>query len=310
MNTILALIRREILEGRNGFVLTPVILAVIAMVLVSLTLMGFGQMAFFEGAEAHNVLSFRDAVERMQYHRPDDWPAGVMAGYWLMTMPVWIVLPFIVFFSLLGTLYEERRDRSILFWKSMPVPDWQEVLVKLAVPVFIVPIIYLVVTISAQLLIAVLLSVVMLVQGGDISAMWPIGLMFEVWLSGIGGGFVYGLWLLPIAAWVLFVSSFADRMPFMWAVLPPVLLIVIEAMFNGSYGFMRWVFMHGGGWMRSMRISHLEDFDGPREMLMAVSGGPFTDILARSVMHGHFWTGLLIAAAFTYGAIVMRKKAL
>ncbi len=310
MSTTDALIKREILEGKNGFILVPMILAAIAIVLVMLTLMGFGKMEFFHGAEAHGILSFSDAITKMQEARPDDWPAGIMVGYWVMTMPVWIVLPFVVFFSLLGTLYEERRDRSILFWKSMPVPDWQEVLVKLAVPVFVAPIMYLIVAIAAQFVIALLLSFVLLFQGGDISALWPIGLMIEVWSSGVGGGLVYGLWLLPIAGWVLFVSSFAGRMPFMWAVLPPLLLMIIEAMFFDSHEVLRWISVHLGGWMDLIGPGDLDHVDGPRDILRLLMGGPFVSKLGATFMNLNFWTGLVVGAGFIYGAITMRKKAL
>src|SRR3546814_20822192 len=41
-----------------------------------------------------------------------------------------VVLGFVVFFYCLGALYDDRRDRSILFWKSLPVSDASTVLSK------------------------------------------------------------------------------------------------------------------------------------------------------------------------------------
>lgn len=310
MNMVSALVKRELLEGKNGYVLAPIILAAIALVLVVLTVFGFGDMQIFHDAEELGVYSLKDVIEKAQLHRPDDWPAVIMVGYWVMSMPVWVVLPFIMFFGLLGALYEERRDRSILFWKSMPVADWQEVLVKLAVPLFVVPLVFLVVVAIAQLAIALFMSIVLLFQGGDVFAVWPIGLMLQAWFASIGGGVIYGLWLLPVAAWVLFVSSFAGRMPFMWAVLPPVLIIVVEAMFFGDFQFAEWISLHIGGWMQYMNVPEMENIDGPHEVLMTLRGGPFWSKIALTFQSIYFWLGLLIGAGFIYGAIQMRKKAL
>jgi len=309
MNIVSALVKREILEGKNGYIRVPAILAVITLILVTLSVLGFGQMELFAGARAESIQNLADAITLLQQENPGEWPAAIMVGYWFMSSPVWVVLPFVVFFSLLGTLYEERRDRSVLFWKSMPVADWQEVLVKLAVPVIIAPLIYLAVTAVAQVLVALLLSIIVLAQGGSFFDMWPLGLMVQVWFSSVGSAILFAFWAMPLAAWVLFVSSFAERMPFMWAALPPVLIVVVEALFLDSGMFAQWFITHIGGWVDGGWIDngYQVDVDGPREMLMQLTGGSFINTFVATLGNIQFWIGLIIAAGFTYGAIHMRK---
>ncbi|MFC3053381.1 hypothetical protein [Kordiimonas pumila] len=312
MRSVPALIKREILESKNSFVLTPLILAGIAITLVSLTLLGFGNMQFIDGMQENGVQTFSDLIVQMQKHRPDDWREAMMVGYWVVTMPVWAVMPFVIFFGLLGSLYEERRDRSILFWKSMPVPDWQEVLVKLAVPLLVVPLIFLMIAILAQIIIATLFTVVLAVQGGDIGAVWPFGLMLKVWFSSVGANLLFALWGLPLTAWVLFVSSFAARMPFMWAVLPPALIVIVEGMFSNTAMFGKWLAIHAGAWLGETidQYAGHQMINGPREVLIKLTGGPFFEMLAQSMINVQFWFGLIIAAGFVYGAVYMRKQAL
>lgn len=310
MNTYLALVKREILDGKNGYIRVPLILSGLALAMVFLSSVGVGEFNLvndFDRNEIHNV---GDMLNLAQQKEADELPAAITAGYWVVNALMWVAFPFVIFFSLLGSLYEERRDRSILFWKSMPVDDWQEVAVKLLTTVLVTPIIFFGVAIAAQLTTALVLSVVVLFQGGPVSALWPLGLMISSWFSMFGHYVIWALWALPVLAWVLFVSAYASRLPFMWAILTPVVIIIAERMFLGTHVFAEWMGRQLGGW-QEWALHDIENsvhVRGPRDVLNLVFGTAQWEALKFSLTSMRFWSGLVIAGGFVYGAIELRKR--
>jgi len=312
MKIFKALVMREILDGKNGYIRVPVILAGITIALLVLSSLGFGNVMHFDGMEKEGIENLGDAMALVVEKKGADMPAAITIGYWGMTMLPWVAFPFVVFFSLLGSLYEERRDRSILFWKSMPTADWQEVLAKLFVPIVVAPLIFLAVVIAAQLLIAIFMSLIVLVQGGPMLEMWPLGLMIQSWFAAISMYYIHALWVLPLLAWVALVSAYANRMPFLWAILAPAILVAIEGIFFDTTRIARWIAIHLGGWM-DIAFHNFGDhhrIDGPRDVLAALLGGPQLHAIGYTLSSLHFWAGLIIAGGFVYAAIEMRKRAI
>ncbi|NVJ69953.1 MAG: hypothetical protein HWE08_06345 [Alphaproteobacteria bacterium] len=314
MNTFTALIKREMLDGKNGYIRVPAILAALSVFLVVVSTIGFGATIEFDDVikDHGTVRNFGEALDVAANSEKGDreLPAAITLSYWVMGGISWVALPFVVFFSLLSALYEERRDRSILFWKSMPVADWQEVLAKLITPVLVAPAIFLGVAIAAQLLVAIFLSVVVLFQGGPVLELWPLGTMFGTWFVAISYYAISTFWVLPLLAWVLFVSAYASRLPFMWAVLPPVVIAAVEGLLFESTNFLQWIGVHLGGWQEGAFGRINVDIDGPSDLLDLIFGGVQLDALTYTLASGQFWVGLLIAAGFVYGAIELRKRAI
>jgi len=314
MNTFAALIKREILDGQNGYIRVPVILAGLSVLFVILSTITVGaelefQDMAFDGEEPSLSRLLERGLESEDGQR--EMPAVVALSYWVMGGLAWVALPFVVFFSLLGSLYEERRDRSVLFWKSMPVPDWQEVVAKLVTPVVIAPMIFLGMAVAAQLVIALFLSIVVLFQGGPMTELWPLGFMLWGWISFVPDYLMWSLWALPLLAWVLFVSSYASRLPFLWAVLPMALVAAVEGIFLETTNFLQWVGTHIGGGVLEAQFAHLDiDPDTPREFYDLIIGAPRFDMILNSFGNMQFWIGLVIAAGLVYGAIEMRKRAI
>jgi len=131
-----------------------------------------------------------------------------------------------VFYSL-EALQGERRDRSILFWKSLPVSDAATVLSKVVVPLVVLPALTCALIAFTQLSTLVLGSAVLLLTGAEAGAawaafpflLWPVMLYFVVAMT---------LWHAPIYALLLLVSAWARRAPFLWATLPLLVMIVLE----------------------------------------------------------------------------------
>jgi len=132
-------------------------------------------------------------------------------------------------FYLLDALQGERRDRSVLFWKSLPVSDTTAVLTKLFTAMAIAPAIAFAVIIVTQLVVIVLSSIGLLFAGANPAPLWTnLPIFFQVTVVVIYSLIVISLWFAPIYGWLLVVSSWAKRSTFLWAVLPPVALSVLE----------------------------------------------------------------------------------
>jgi hypothetical protein len=146
-----------------------------------------------------------------------------------------IVLVLVTISYLLGSLFNDRKDRSILFWKSMPVSEWEEVLTRLAIAVVVAPAIYIGVSLLLQL-VFVLLSMLLV---------WRMELdPFEIIVGNIrvadllvkqiGGWLMTALWVAPVYAWLMLASAWARRAPFMVAFAPVVALVLLERLLIGS----------------------------------------------------------------------------
>lgn len=203
-------------------------------------------------------------------------------------------------FYCLDALYGERRDRSILFWKSLPVSDRTTVLSKAAVPLVALPLIAFVLSVITQIVLTVSSTLILLGSGAN-----PTGFLTElrffqglvIMIYGLG---VHALWFSPVYAWFLLVSTWARRAPFLWAMLPLIVGVIIERIVFGTArvsamvkyrlnGGMREAFTFEPGSMGNVdRLSQLE----PLRFLSAPG----------------LWSGLLFAAACLMLAIRLRRR--
>lgn len=308
-----ALVKREFIEHKNGYFWIPTIIIGIVLAILILTLMGVGRFQMGE-LEVHGITNLSDGLMRLQEEAGNkDLPFGAkVAGiYWVPMIPAAVALGFVVFFSLLGSLYEERRDRSVLFFKSMPVSDTQEVLAKLVTAIFVAPLVFLAIVIVGQLIIATLLSLVVMVQGGPAGLLWPLGDMIASWISMFLFYALFVLWVLPNFAWLLLVSSFAPRMPFVFAILPPIVLVIVEKIFFGSEHIGNLLDSRGEDFAAAIQQSlPAHDTIVMSGITARMSFDVFFSGLGNSLASGSFWGGLLVAGAMLWGAIELRKRSL
>jgi len=131
-----------------------------------------------------------------------------------------------LFYSL-EALQGERRDRSILFWKSLPVSDAATVLAKAIIPLVVLPALTCALIVATQLAMLVLGTGVLLVTGSDVGAAWD-AFPFLLWPVMVYFVVAMTLWHAPIYAALLLISSWARRAPFLWATLPILVLTVLE----------------------------------------------------------------------------------
>jgi len=199
-------------------------------------------------------------------------------------------------FYCLDALYGERRDRSILFWKSLPVSDLTAVLSKLTIPLVILPVLSFAISLATQFIMLLLSSVILLGSGVNIAALWTDVSFFHVSLVLLYHLLtVHGLWYAPFYGWLLFVSAWAPRAPFIWAFLPPFVICVVEKIAFNTSNFLALLqdrLLGQGGSMAS--DNHPKDF-------MA------TLIPEHFFSAPGLWVGLAIAAAFLAAAVRLRR---
>jgi ABC-2 type transport system permease protein len=148
-----------------------------------------------------------------------------------------LVIAFLVgiFYSLDG-LHGERRDRSILFWKSLPVSDLTTVLSKASIPLVVLPVLVIALTVTLQLAMRLVSLALLVVNGAGAATLWTTLPLFEMELVTIYSTTVLALWHAPIYCWFLLVSGWARRAAFLWAVLPLIVIGVFEKIaFHTSY---------------------------------------------------------------------------
>ncbi len=218
------LLRREFWENRGGFWLAPIITAGIMFGLIVLSLITLE--IFKSGVSASINIgggSVTGLIEALRQENPDALPAvlnGFLMGF---SQLLQVVLFFVLFFYLLGALYDERKDRSILFWKSLPISDTATVLSKVASAVVIAPLLTFAITIMAHIVLLVMLSMYAMVYDvNPLTYIWGPASPMVLWLDQLITIPVQVLWALPTVGWLLLCSCWARSKPFLWAVLIPV----------------------------------------------------------------------------------------
>ena len=308
--TLYALCRREFLDGKTAFVYVPGFIFGFFLLMVILSLVGIGNgISIDDGLTMRDLAEkFSEAVEREGGNVGEH----VTAAYWVMSIPVWMTLPFVVFFGLSGALYDERKDRSILFFKSMPVADWQEVVAKLVTIAIAAPLAYLAITFVAQLAFAFVMSIAVLFHGGPVLELWPLFTMVETVMGGAVFALTYFLWAAPIFGWILLASAFAPKVPFLFAAFPPVVLSIIEVQIFGHSMLAEFLLDHVGRGMAEVGDSIIgidSRINGPDDLLEELSLITSVKVLLASFAKSSFWVGQGVAAVLVLGAIEARRRA-
>lgn len=235
------LLRREFWEHKGGFFWAPIWAGGISLLLTLMALI-FGEVAMrreavsglkVNGQVMINGLDLRLITEKMS---PDD-VQKLADGISLSTASAmfWplLVLGFVVFFYCLGSLYDERKDRSVLFWKSLPVSDRDTVLSKAISALVVAPTLAIAVGVACMVASLLVLSVfVLLHHGNPLALLWSPGNLLANAGVALAAIPVYALWALPSAGWLLLCSVWSKSKPFLWAIMIPVFAGVFISWFD------------------------------------------------------------------------------
>jgi ABC-2 type transport system permease protein len=273
---------REVWENRSIYI-APLIVAAVQVFGLAISTIGLAE-------RRRAVLLLDDPVkQRAAIEMPYDAAAMMM-----------IFIVFIVgVFYCLDALHGERRDRSILFWKSLPVSDLTTVLSKITIPLVILPLIAFALTVCVQVIMLLMSSVNLTIHGVSPATTWAHFPVVQNWLVMLYGLIAIALWHAPIYGWLLLVSSWARRATFLWAVLPLIVIQIFEKITFGTSYFAKMI-QH-----RLMGFApHAYGFHGEAH--------PTIDSLSqltpgRYLSSPGLWIGLLVAAAFLFAAVRLRR---
>jgi len=300
--SFLTLIKRETWEHRS-LVWVPVVTAALIVVaaLVSSNVSGSIQLDVDLDGESAAFFARLAADEMTQAQLFTIWMGS-------LGIPVLFFSVIVLFFYLLDALYAERKDRSILFWKSMPVSDAATVVSKLVTALVAMPIwiwaVSLVMGLCTFAIIAAKVSGTPIAPLGQ----FHLGAWVALQLNFLQNLLLASLWYAPIAAWLLLISVWAKRAPFLWAVLPPALVMLFEEIiFNTEYVAQ----------LVGYRLTH---FFEVATIGFEVENGAETQAIVDAIQNTydrmsaisllgelHLYSGLAVAVAFVVAAIRLRR---
>ncbi|WP_246037210.1 hypothetical protein [Thermomonas fusca] len=235
------LLRREFWEHKGGFFWAPIWAGGISLLLTLMALI-FGEVAMrreavtgmkINGQVMINGLDLSLITENMSPEDVQRLADGIsLSTASAMFWPL-LVLGFVVFFYCLGSLYDERKDRSVLFWKSLPVSDRDTVLSKALSALVVAPTLAIAVGIACMVAFLLVLSAFVLLHNGNpFALLWsPDNLLANAGLA-LAAIPVYALWALPSAGWLLLCSAWSKSKPFLWAIMIPVFAGVFISWFD------------------------------------------------------------------------------
>lgn len=271
-------IRRELWENRS-------------LSIVPLIAAGFSLFIFVAGsyrfAERQRATLRLDAVtQRGRIEMPYD----------LVAMMLIFTAIFVGIFYCIDALHNERRDRSILFWKSLPVSDLTTVLSKASIPLFVLPLISFVLILVTQLLMLLYSNFLLLIHGVALTTSSQLP-PFENSLVLLYGLIVLSLWHAPLYGWLLLISGWGRRAQVLWVVLPPLAIAMGERIVANGTQFV--------GLLQYRAVGFMEEafeFKGGRiDKLAQLTPAKFLTTPG-------LWVGLVLAALFIAAAVRQRRN--
>ena len=274
-------VRRELWENRSIY-LAPFSVAVIFLFGFLITLVHLP--AKMRGLSTLDPSHYREAIAR---------PYDIAAGLMMLTGIILSV------FYCADALHGERRDRSILFWKSLPVSDFTTVLAKASIPLIVLPLLVFAVAVVMHLVMSVMSSAVLLASGFGVATLWEqLSFVRMSLLMGYHILTSHAIWPAPIYAWLLLVSGWARRAVLLWAVLPIVAISGLEAIAFRTSHFARLVGSRFIGDAPTVVFA-------PGDMFPT---NPMTHVtLGRFLLSPGFWGGLLVTAVLLAAAARLRR---
>lgn len=216
----LTLIKRELLEHRSIYI-TPLAIAVV----ISLGVLT-GQMSISAyGGEVDMAIagaSNADAAHRR---------AVLMGVLGSISFIFAVGAVIVMMFYSLDALYSERKDKSILFWRSLPITDAETVISKMLTAMLVIPAAALIAMAATHLLFMIMSSIWVMIEGGNAGHLiWSSAPIFDVWGSGVLLALAVTIWISPFIGWFFFVSAYTRRMPLLMALMPLIVLPLIESL--------------------------------------------------------------------------------
>lgn len=299
MSRFLWLVRREIWEHKAIWVAPLIVLA--CLLLAALT--GNVHLGPIGSAEEATPLGVMSEDKQLRL---------LLIAYAGLAFVMDWVLGIVAFFYALDSLYADRRDRSVLFWKSLPLSDAETVLSKFTVAAVVIPLVALAGAWLAQLLVAAGGSAKLALLGQSAGIMWHP--------QAIAGGMLLAavwcvsamFWFAPVIGYLMLASAWAPRGPFLWAVLPPAGLYMIErVLFHTNYvgDFIKERLFGVLRIVRPERVAETEPKTAEEagDMVVRLSELDLAGSLRDFYTSADLWLGVVAAAVLVAAAMWLRR---
>lgn len=279
MRMLLWSVKRELWENRSIYV-APLIAGAVFVFAFLVSLMTMP-------GRLRSAVAMEAAKRQLSIQEPYDLAAVIIMATGIVVGIVYA----------LEAPYAERKDRSILFWKSLPVSDRTSVLAKALVPIVIVPLLSAVVTVAVHLLMLFLSSLAALMVGVDVTVLWhdvaPFRRALEILYHMVA---IHSLWYAPIFGWLLLAAAWARRAPLLWAAIPLLAIEVVERLAFGTSHWRDLLQYRVVGGPAALAGSGA----GPIDSLVHIT--PVTFLASPGL-----WLGLLLTALFLAAATRIRR---
>lgn len=314
MNTFKWLLKREFWEHKGGFFWMPLIVGGIMTLFIAVSLL-IAVLGVKDGMQINGV-AVSNLANVVGPEQKADFAARLVSGYAGVSMPILLALSVCIFFFCLGALFDERKDRSVLFWKSLPVSDRATVLSKAAMALGVGPAIAVVISAFTAILAGLLICIAAAAAGVNIfgEVLSNAGIyLAPVQLAALVP--IYALWALPTIGWLLMVSAWSRTKPLLWAIGVPLLTATLLSWINRMFQFswdMGWFWKNmigrllasvvPGSWLGETAQSL------PSEDTVRASSA-MSDLLTHSwqLLGGaNIWIGVALGVAMIYAAIRLR----
>jgi len=233
-----------------------------------------------------------------------------LTGFFLATSWVFLIsMTILTVFYCLDSLYAERKDKSILFWRSLPVTDAETVISKLITAIFVIPTGAIAGIIVTHLINLIITSIWVSMKGGDgVMLIWGSVSFIDNWLAAFVFVIAIGVWMSPFVGWFLLVSAYTKRSPLLMAFMPLVLIGLIEGIIFRTHIFAENVLARGDG-LPIIRTMDIERFFEREEW--KIGEGATKLLVHRDVVQfltsPSMWAGVLVCGLLSTVAIYVRR---
>ncbi len=309
MNTMIVLVRRELWENRSLW-MVPLIMAGVLLLSVAIgglhindDNLGLGKGLVSADHQLTEMEKGRIADEFNKHQDKADFAYAMMIS--VLTMIEMFAICVVVFFYLLDCLLQERKDRSILFWKSLPISDGQVVTSKVLTALALAPLFTLLVSGVLQILVG---AVVWLRFSqsffGDFVPVWKPGIWLEIQAAHLMFVPTAILWYLPIAGYLMLVSIWSRKNALLWAVLPWVSLLLIEGLLFQSHRVADFLGDRFAGVFVLLDLPrNVQDKKMFQELLL----GEWASHIGNVYASYKLWLSIAAGIAFFYAAVRIRR---
>ena len=310
------LLKREFWEHKGGFFWAPAVVG--AIMTLAFTVSMIAMVAFgskhgmdFNGVRVTDLSKIVDPVQKAEFVH------GLTQSYLFFSSPLFMVMAFVVFFYCLANLFDERKDRSVLFWKSLPVSDSETVLSKVVTALLVAPLVTTAFAVAMSL--AALLVICISAAASGLNIFGAVAASPGLYTSPfllLAIVPVYLVWALPTVGWLMMVSSWARTKVFLWAVGVPVLAGALLSWFNAMFDFnwdIEWFWKHivargllgvmPGNWFGFVDPSGGMQIHGPHDV-------QFSHLVVQSwktLASATAWIGAALGVGMLYAAARIRR---